>query len=243
MPRKTPRNAHAMTTPILIVEDEPRLRKDLTDFLALSGFAATGVGTAREMREALASGEAPAIVVLDVGLPDGDGFELAAELRRAQPCGIIMLTALGDSDDRIRGFDSGADIYLVKHSTLREIEAAIRSLLRRTGQPPDAANSGGEQWVLDSTRWMLTAPNQQALKLTATEFAFMSVLCKRGGEVCAREELVATLTRPKTYFDDRHLDAIVSRLRRKIEQRSKLPAPIKVVYGVGYTFTATAAVQ
>ncbi|MDR2213078.1 MAG: response regulator transcription factor [Pseudomonadales bacterium] len=232
-----------MTTPILIVEDEPRLRKDLIDFLNLSGFNASGAATAREMRDAFASGAEPALVVLDVGLPDGNGFELATELRRAHSCGIIMLTALGDSDDRVRGFNSGADIYLVKHSTLREIEAAIRSLLRRANRLPDAAHDIAEQWLLNSASWVLTAPNQQTIKLTATEFAFMHALCKRGGEVRERNELVATMARPKTYFDDRHLDAIVSRLRRKIERHANLPAPIKVVYGVGYTFTATATVQ
>ena len=121
-------------TSILVVEDEPRLRADLVDFLRLSGFAVTGVATARDLRAVLADGEAPALIVLDVGLPDGNGFDLAAEIRRGHDCGIIMLTALGDSDDRIRGFESGADIYLVKGSTLREIEAAIRSLLRRTGR-------------------------------------------------------------------------------------------------------------
>jgi DNA-binding response OmpR family regulator len=230
-------------TQILIVEDEPRLRKDLADFLELSGFAVTGVATAREMREVLAAKSIPAVVVLDVGLPDGNGFDLADEIRRAHACGIVMLTALGDSDDRIRGFESGADIYLVKDSTLREIEAAIRSLLRRTGDLPDAANGGDDQWVLDGKSWMLTAPNQHALKLTATEFTFMSVLCKRCGEVCQREELMETLTRPRSSFDNRHLDAVVSRLRRKIELHSKLPAPIKVVYGVGYTFIANATVQ
>jgi DNA-binding response OmpR family regulator len=232
-----------MTPHILIVEDEHRLRKDLMDFLTLAGFSAAGAASAREMREALAGGERPAIVILDVGLPDGNGFDLAVEIRRALPCGIIMLTALGDSDDRIRGFDSGADIYLVKHSTLREIEAAIRSLMRRAGGPPSAGKGDDEQWVLDGKNWVLTAPNQHKLKLTATECAFMSALFKQGGGVCKRDELVDTLTRPKTYFDDRHLDAIVSRLRRKIEQHSKLPAPIKVVYGVGYTFTETAAMR
>ncbi len=230
-------------TQILIVEDEPRLRKDLADFLELSGFAVTGVATAREMREVLAAKSMPAVVVLDVGLPDGNGFDLAAEIRRAHACGIIMLTALGDSDDRIRGFESGADIYLVKDSTLREIEAAIRSLLRRTGDMRDLDADSDDQWMLDTTSWVLTAPNQHALKLTATEFAFMSVLCRNHGEVCQREELMETLARPRSSFDNRHLDAVVSRLRRKIELHSKLPAPIKVVYGVGYTFTAAAAMQ
>ncbi|HVW54086.1 MAG TPA: response regulator transcription factor [Rhizobiaceae bacterium] len=228
---------------ILIVEDEPRLRKDLTDFLGLSGFAAMGVATAQEMREVLAAEGAPAVVILDVGLPDGNGFDLAAEIRRTHACGIIMLTALSDSDDRIRGFESGADIYLVKDSTLREIEAAIRSLLRRTGDQTDLGTDSDDRWVLDTTSWMLTAPNQHALKLTATEFAFMNVLCRNCNAVCQREELMDILTRPRSSFDNRHLDAVVSRLRRKIELHSKLPAPIKVVYGVGYTFTATAAVQ
>jgi DNA-binding response OmpR family regulator len=230
-------------THVLIVEDEPRLRKDLADFLRLSGFMATGVATAREMRKAFTDGGMPAVVVLDVGLPDANGFELAAEIRRAHPCGIIMLTSLGDSDDRIRGFESGADIYLVKDSTLREIEAAIRSLLRRAGDLPDTAIGNDDPWILNSTNWMLTAPNRHALRLTATEFAFMNVLCKCCGQVCQREGLMEILTRPRSSFENRHLDAVVSRLRRKIEFHSKLPAPIKAVYGVGYTFTASATVE
>ncbi len=230
-------------TRILIVEDEPRLRKDLAGFLEFSGFNVIAVATARDLRDALAHGNPPAVIILDVGLPDGNGFELATEIRRTHTCGIIMLTALGDSDDRIRGFDSGADIYLVKHSTLREIEAAVRSLLRRTGDRTETGNDHDNRWILDGTNWMLIAPNQHSLKLTAAEFAFMNALCSQKGEICQREELVETLTRPKASFDNRHLDAIVSRLRRKIEGRTKLPAPIKVVYGVGYTFTASATVQ
>ncbi|HET6527106.1 response regulator transcription factor [Sphingopyxis sp.] len=227
---------------ILVVEDEPRLRTDLVDFLRLSGFAATGVATARDLRAALAGGETPAIVVLDVGLPDGNGFDLAAEIRHSHDCGIVMLTALGDSDDRIRGFESGADIYLVKGSTLREIEAAIRSLLRRTGGVPVVAD-GAEPWVLSGAGWLLTAPNGKAVKLTATEFAFLSLLCGRGGEICTREELMAITARPRSQFDDRHLDAVVSRLRRKIERDANLPVPLRVVYGVGYIFTAAAVVE
>lgn len=230
-------------THILIVEDEPRLRKDLAGFLELSGFSVATAATAHALRQALAEGDPPAVIILDVGLPDGNGFELATEIRSNHACGIIMLTALGDSDDRIRGFNSGADIYLVKHSTLREIEAAVRSLLRRTGDLTDSPSSQDDRWVLDITNWQLTAPNQHSLKLTAAEFAFMNILCSHKGGVCQREELVETLTRPKASFDNRHLDAIVSRLRRKIESRTKLPAPIKVVYGVGYTFTASSVIQ
>ncbi|RIA36605.1 DNA-binding response OmpR family regulator [Hephaestia caeni] len=230
-------------THILIVEDEERLRKDIVDFLALSGFKARGVGTAQGMRRDLAEAPPPAVVILDVGLPDGNGFDLAAEIRRSHACGIIMLTALGESDDRIRGFESGADIYLVKHSTLREIEAAVRSLLRRMGDQPGTENGHDDPWVLDNANWTLTAPNQHVLKLTATEFAFMSALFLRSGDVCEREALVAMLARPRASFDNRHLDAVVSRLRRKIEHHLKLRAPIEVVYGVGYTFTAPVVVE
>lgn len=228
-------------THILIVEDESRLRKDLTDFLTLTGFMVKGVATARALRQCLVEGDAPDVILLDVGLPDGNGFELAAEIRRTHACGIIMLTAMGASDDRIRGYNSGADLYLIKGCTLREIEAAIRSLLRRTTDQD--GTSGDATWRLDSTHWVLTAPNHHALKLTATEFAFMQELCEHHGQTCKRETLVASIARPGTTFDNRHLDAVVSRLRRKLEEHTALPAPIKVVYGVGYTFTAAALVR
>lgn len=230
-------------THILIVEDEPRLLQDLGDFLALRGFDVTGAATARDMRAVLTNGPRPAVIILDVGLPDGNGFDLATEIRQSHDCGIIMLTAFGDSADRIRGFDSGADIYLVKHSTLREVEAAIRSLLRRTGNLSMTADGEKGRWILDTANWVMIAPDGQALKLTATEFAFLSLLCKRPGEVCVRDELVTALARPGGHFDNRHLDATVSRLRRKFERTANIPSAIKVVYGVGYTFTAHVAVE
>ncbi len=229
-------------THILIVEDEQRLRKDLVDFLGLCGFTAHGVSTAEGLRQVLADDRSPDVIILDVGLPDGNGFELASEIREVYRGGIIMLTALGDSDDRVRGFESGADIYLVKHSTLREIEAAIRSLLRRAGDQAEVTDAVADRWTLDSRNWTLTAPNQRSLKLTATEFALVVTLCKHGG-ICEREELVQSIARPRAHFDNRHLDAVVSRLRRKIAEHTNLQVPIKVVYGVGYTFTAMAVVQ
>lgn len=228
-------------TRVLIVEDEPRLCTDLVDFLTIAGFEASSVATAQALRQALHDGAQPDIIVLDVGLPDGNGFDLAVVIRNTLDCGIIMLTALGDSAARVRGYESGADIYLVKHSTLREIEAAINSLLRRTGGSAETATA--ETWVLDTTNWTLHAPNHHMLKLTATEFAFLRELCRHCGEVCERDALVAQLARPKTSFDNRHLDAVVNRLRRKLETATQLEAPIKVVYGVGYTFTGTAVLR
>lgn len=226
---------------ILIVEDEPRLREDLAAYLMLSDYTVSTAATAKALHQALARNAAPAVIVLDVGLPDGNGFELAAEIRKTHTCGILMLTALGGSDNRIRGYDSGADLYLVKSSTLREIEAAIRSLLRRTADQGEPAHE--DAWRLDSTSWLLTAPNQRSLRLTATEFAFLHTLYQHHGQTCSREDLVTTIARPGTTFDNRHLDAIVSRLRRKLETATQLEAPIKVVYGVGYTFAGTAVLR
>ena len=97
--------------------------------------------------------------------------------------------------------------------------------------------------MLSGAGWLLTAPNGQAVKLTAAEFAFLNLLCGRGGEVRTRSELMAITARPRSQFDDRHLDAVVSRLRRKIERSTNLPIPLQVVYGVGYSFTAPVLVE
>jgi two-component system OmpR family response regulator len=231
-------------TRILVVEDEPSLRTDLVEYLTMRGFETDGVGTARDLRAGLAAGKVPAIVILDIGLPDGNGFELAREIRAKSDCGIIILTALGESDDRIRGFESGADIYLVKHSSLREIEATVQSLMRRLQDPQTrAVNREPDQWLLNRSTWTLTAPNRTEIKLTATEHAFIGALLDKAGQPCSREELAQLLARPQTSWDNRHLDAVVNRLRRKIKDYSQIEAPIKMIYGRGYTFSAPAKVD
>ncbi|WP_158969613.1 response regulator transcription factor [Chachezhania sediminis] len=235
-------------SPILVVEDEDRLRMDIVDFLCLTGLNATGVGSAAELRQEMAGEAPPRVLILDVGLPDDNGFDLATEIRASHSCGIVMLTGLEGTENRIRGFDSGADVYLVKDTPLREIEACVRSLLRRTGETPPAATMPAAAieepvWILDSRGWLLFDPDRQALKLTATEFAFLNALCTSTEDVSRREDLVARLARPKVQFDNRHLDAVVSRLRRKIGDGTGREAPIRSVYGVGYTFTAPVSIR
>jgi two-component system OmpR family response regulator len=227
---------------ILVVEDEPSLRSDLVEYLAMRGFAVEGVGTARELRAAFDTAP-PAIVILDIGLPDGNGFELAKDIRARSDCGIIMLTALGEPDDRIRGFESGADIYLVKHSSLREIEATVQSLMRRLQDPQPRAEHDADQWLLNRSSWNLVAPNRQEVKLTATEFAFITALLEKAGQPCSREDLAQLLARPQTSWDNRHLDAVVNRLRRKIKDYAQIEAPIKMIYGRGYAFSAPARIE
>ncbi len=226
---------------ILIVEDEDALRADLVDYMGLNGFDAVGVGTKADMRARLDASELPDVIILDISLPDGNGFELAQDIRARLNCGIIMLTAHGDPESRVQGFDSGADIYLVKHTSLREICAAVQSLLRRL--TPETQAGSQPQWHLDATAWKLLAPDGAVVPLTATENVFVSTLIERSGETCTRDELSRVLSRRQTQFDNRHLDAVVSRLRRKIHGRTTSEQPIKSVYGVGYTFGASGRVE
>jgi DNA-binding response OmpR family regulator len=227
---------------ILVVEDEDDLRIDLVDFLALKGFQATGVGSAAAARACL-DRMVPDVIVLDVGLPDGDGFELAREIRdrRGLASGIIMLTGLNSIDHRVTGLESGADIYLVKHASLREIDATIRSLLRRLSVPTAAAPCE-KLWRLDETTRQLFAPNGVGAELTGSEFALLACLLNRSKATCARAELIEALARPSLRHNDRNLDGIVRRLRRKIEQACTIEAPIHVVYGTGYAFTGDSLV-
>ncbi|MCA1298108.1 response regulator transcription factor [Stappia indica] len=227
---------------ILIVEDERVLRADLMDYIHLNGFHVTGAGSAAEMWTALTDDDLPDVVILDISLPDGNGFDLARDLRAKFNSGIIMLTAHGDTESRVRGFDSGADIYLVKHTSLREILAAIQSLLRRL--PRNAVDNGtGADWVLDSVSWKLVPPDGEAIKLTATEKTFLEALAANAGNPCTRENLARLLANRQTHFDNRHLDAVVSRLRRKIQDHTGAEPPIKSVYGVGYSFSANCIVD
>lgn len=226
---------------ILIVEDDEFLRCDLVDYMCLQNFDATGIGTAAELADALGGGRLPDVVILDITLPDGDGFCLARDIRSKLDCGIIMLTAHGDTESRILGFESGADIYLVKHTALREIAAAVHSLLRRLPQEP-ALKEANKAWVLDAVSWILRAPDGQAIKLTATEKTFVETLMENAGKPCSRDELASILSRRQTTFENRHLDAVASRLRRKISSLTNTEAPIRSVYGIGYSFSANGTI-
>lgn len=228
---------------VLVVEDEPSLRADLVDYLTLKGLKARGAASGAAFRSAVAA-EPPQIVILDVGLPDADGFELAEEIRRTADFGIIMLTALAEPEDRVRGFEAGADIYLVKQATLREIEAAVSSLHRRL-----SAGTGGPEhtvadrcWILQSDAWRLLSPEGAEVVLTATEYSFLSELITAAGSPVSRDHLVSHIARPIPNWSGRHLDSVIGRLRRKVEAVTGKSLPVKMIYGQGYAFLAEASV-
>ncbi|MBB6250703.1 response regulator transcription factor [Nitrospirillum iridis] len=226
---------------VLVVEDAEGPRNDLVDYLVLKDFKATGVGTVAAAWQALADA-LPAVIVLDVGLPDCHGFDFAREVRQRHglACGIIMLTGLSSVDDKVEGLASGADIYLVKHASLREIEANIRGLLRRVGLettradiPPKAPDG---DWRLDATTWHLSCPQGTTTQLTATEYACVAKLLGSRGTAVSRADLIAALDRPSMRYNERNLDGLISRLRRKVIQSAGQELPVSVIYGVGYIF-------
>jgi DNA-binding response OmpR family regulator len=224
---------------ILVVEDEPSLRADLVDYLTMKGLHARGVGNGAAFRQAVTI-EPPQIIILDLGLPDADGLELAEEIRRTGDFGIIMLTALAEPKDRIRGFEAGADIYLMKQATLREIDAAVASLWRRLSRETDRSIAGtSHNWVLHYDNWSLCDPDGVSISLTATEFAFLEELINSAGKPVSREELIKRIGRPIPNWNTRHLDSIISRLRRKTENATGKPLPLKMIYGEGYVFLSS----
>lgn len=217
---------------VLVVEDEPALRIDLADYLVGRGFLVDQAATCRESL-ALLERTRPDLILLDLALPDGNGFTVAAAARRHYDLavGIIMLTAFDDEAHRLAGLGVGADIYLVKDSSLREIEACCRNLLRRLRSlqiaKPEPASPA---WHLDEMNWQLLTPDGGTVPLTATEVAFLKPLMaaphipQKRGDLCQGGE-------------PRNLDAVVLRLRRKIEAASRHAPPFKAVYGSGYVFT------
>lgn len=244
-----------MAQKILVVEDDHNLRSDLVSYLQLKGYTSLGAATCREVEELLAEHDFAAII-LDIGLPDGDGRDLVERIRatRGLNTGIIMLTAYGAPEYRVDTLDKGADAFLVKHASLREIDATLRSVLRRLDpevapaatpcQPAPAPAGDGESagWRLDRLSWTLTDPAGTSIQLTTKEMAFLAALAEYDGRVCERAELVARMD-GQGENSNRNLDVIVRRLRRKIEDSTGQTPPIRVAYGQGYAFAAPLSIE
>jgi len=224
---------------ILVVENESALRADLADYLSATGYLVHSAETAADARACLDAQSIDA-VILDIALPDSDEFQLLDEIRtrRGLECGIVVLTAFGAPEFRVRGLELGADAYLVKRASLREIAATLQSVLRRVAKPAQALGDGevAASWSVNRARWELISPDGCAVRLTGMEFGFLSALTVNGG-VCPRDQIAVAMGR-SSHSDDRNIDAMVSRLRRKIETATGTAAPIRGVYGSGYTVTA-----
>jgi len=172
------------------------------------------------------------VLVLDLGLPDGDGREWLAARPDLRARGVIGTTARGDSGDRIAGARAGADAYLVKPVALEELTTLIGNLMRRV-RPTGA---GG--WSVDAVTWTLRAPSGGTVELTRSEFGLLDALAKRAGAAVRRNDLIHALGHDPSYYDARRMEVLVRRLRSKVQETLSISLPLKTVHGHGYALTA-----
>jgi len=226
---------------ILMVEDEESITVPLAEALDREGFDTQVAGTVAEALES-AEQRMPDLVLLDVMLPDGSGYDVARTLRERSKVPIIMLTARGEETDRIVGLELGADDYVVKPFSARELAARIRAVLRRAGDAQAAAPAkAGALEVgplkVDRDRRAATM-NGQEIDLTRKEFELLALLVSEAGAVISRERLIDEVWDTNWFGSTKTLDVHVSSLRRKLGDDSQNPRFIHTVRGVGFRFSA-----
>jgi two-component system OmpR family response regulator len=228
---------------ILVVDDDREIRTLLSGYLEKNGYSATAVADGGELREALAH-SAFDLIVLDVMLPHESGVEICRMLRERSDIPIIMLTALGEEIDRVVGLEVGADDYVAKPFSPRELLGRIRAVLRRTlgsnrGQPAEAGASirgyrfGG--WFLDMTVRRLTGPDGKCVDLGGAEFRVLAILLADAPCVVSRAKLMERARGRALDPFDRSIDVRISRLRQTLGDAGRTPQIVKTVYGEGYT--------
>ena len=215
---------------ILVVDDDDRLRELLGKYLADNGFRVAIAADAQDARSRLAN-LAFDLIVLDLMMPGESGLDLAADLRRTNPVPILMLTAMGEAEDRIRGLECGADDYLTKPFEPRELVLRINAILRRMPSPPETPKEVRLGDVLFDTARQELSRDGQLIRLTPVETSLLRVLAERPGAVLSREDLIAETG---ATGGGRTIDVQVTRLRRKIEPAPRLPRYLQTVRGKGY---------
>lgn len=223
---------------VLIVEDEADLRDTMVDYLELEGFVVAGVGTLATAQAWLQQHTCE-VLVLDLGLPDGDGLQWLRRQGEVPQRGVIITTARGTVDDRVLGVQTGADIYLVKPVQLAELAALLRRLLSRL--PAAAAVpavAGAQTWRLNPTRWMLQSPPGPSVRLTHSEQVLLLQLATAPGTGVSRQAIAQALGHNPAVYDPRRLEIMVHRLRAKVKEQLGCTLPLDTVHRYGYAFTS-----
>jgi two-component system response regulator RegX3 len=221
---------------ILLVEDEESITTPLAEALEREGFATEIARTAAEALE-LGRRVRPELVLLDLMLPDGSGFDVCRELRASSPVPIIILSARGEEADRVVGLELGADDYVVKPFSAREVIARVRAVLRRTSAPPAAASGPLEvgEVRLDVSRRSVTLAGEP-LELSRKEFDLLALLMREAGSVVGRERLIDEVWDVNWFGSTKTLDVHVSGLRKKLRDDPAEPRYLHTVRGVGFRF-------
>ena len=221
---------------LLIVDDDERIRVLLQKFLIRNGFLVSAARDAGHARRIL-SGLDFDLIVLDVMMPGEDGISLTRDLREDSATPILLLTAKGETEDRIAGLEAGADDYLVKPFEPKELLLRINAILRRMPEAPET-NAMPKLLSLGPLRYDIERgelwQGEDAVRLTATESQLMRIFSARPGEALSRAKLVEELGRDKGQSQERAVDVQITRLRRKLEADPKQPRYLQTVRGAGY---------
>lgn len=231
-----------MTRParIVVVDDEPDLRLSVQDYLQRQGYRVSVADGAAALRALLAN-EAVDLVILDVRMPGEDGIAVARQLRSASPIGIIMVTSLGDTVDRVVGLEVGADDYVAKPFDPRELLARVRSVLRRTSASAPSVLSGPRgvpfgRCRVDLERRHVEDETGRQIPVTRMEFDLIEALLRHPDQVLSRDRLLDLAHRGDAAPFDRSIDVRIARLRAKIEVDPTQPQVIRTVHGMGYVY-------
>ena len=227
-----------MTPVILIIDDDAKLNELLKDFLKDFGFdvitATRPVRGLKKLKQA-----APDLVILDIMLPEMDGFEVCRTIRQASNVPIIMLTARGEITDKVVGLELGADDYLAKPFEPRELVARIQSVLRRTRPSKDTRSLSFNRLTIDRAKQTVLLDGRP-VDLTTNEFRALALLAANAGKILNRDQILQELRGIDCDAFNRSVDITVSRLRQKLKDNPKSPEFIKTVWGSGYVFIAEA---
>ncbi|MEW6602076.1 MAG: response regulator transcription factor [Nitrospirota bacterium] len=219
---------------ILVVEDEKKIAEIVKAYLEKEDFRVTVAERGEKALSALKEGFS--LIILDLMLPDMAGEDICSAVRKDFDVPIIMLTAKSDEEDRIRGLGIGADDYVVKPFSPRELVARVKALLRRAGGQKDILSFNKGDLVLDSGRFEVRKKASPVV-LTPTEFKLLQCLAEHPGQVFTRLQLVNVILGYDFEGYDRTIDAHIKNIRHKIEDNQRKPSYLKTVYGIGYKFT------
>ncbi len=231
------------TKNILIVDDDPEILRMVSTYLTGEGYSVETATNGTRMGEIL-NANAIDLVILDLGLPGQDGLDLAHALRAKSDIGIIILTGRGAVVDRVVGLEIGADDYLTKPVSLRELLARVRSVLRRQAAgvakrgPASPSQARFAGWSLDFNARKLTASDESEISLTTAEFRLLGALVVEAQQPVHRDRLLELVAEREWTPYDRSVDVLVGKLRQKIESDPKSPSLIKTERGVGYLLSA-----
>ena len=220
---------------ILVVEDEPKILRIVCDYLDRAGFRSVEAVDGRSALQ-LAQRDRPDLVVLDLGLPDMDGLDVIRRLRERSRVPVVVLTARGEESDRLVGLELGADDYVVKPFSPKEVVARVRAVLRRTeraAEPGRVVRAGDV--TVDLDRMSVTA-GERAVELTRTEIQLLATLARQPGRVFTRAQLLDAIHGVEVDSYERAIDAHVKNIRRKLESDPRRPRYLLTVHAVGYRF-------